>query len=565
MSYYGVSDDEIREARRTGSIHQTSGCKWKGTIGGVTGVFDQEGHCIVDEHYDVNGEGMRYTDMGWWPGHFSSYEYEPYESPYDESSEHDYKDGLGLLGILMVPFALLTCAPTMINIIRKAMKEVKEQQRTKETNEYKKSNEVNNIKKEVNIEPWYKKRIDNRIRLHSFKGYNFNDICIYKDGLRNGLGIMYFRTGAFREGFYEDGMIVGQSIRYYPDGSRLIGIDKKGWAIDGRFLRIYSNYRTHIEIYKNGELVDVELPKEDEVLEHSTFYNGDIYESRAIIRMFTNKKDKAFTSKIYPDGGKFISQNIDGVQSGYALINKKIIPIYSVLINNLTLVQTLQIDELDVGQRDAPWYQNKIDQRIRLHRHNGVDFYDVCIYKYGIRNGLGIAYFKNNVTRYGFYKDGLTLGQSIRLYPDGSRLIGIDQKGWSIEGRFLRIFEDNDIIKCYVEIYVDGKLERYEKPDEKEMIKISYCNSGTVYSSEKFNYSELRYNDGGITRCFLNDKGTKLAFREFPNGGFGLCQFIDGKMKGYCIFGNAKEKSYLAKLFDADEILKIIKIEEYDL
>lgn len=112
-------------------------------------------------------------------------------------------------------------------------------------------------------------------------------------------------------------------------------------------------------IYKTGELIDVELPKEDEVLEHSTFENGDIYESKAfhylesyrkdgsIIRMFTNKKDKAFISKIYPDGGKVVSQYIDGIQSGYALINKKVIPIYTVLMDNLTLIKTLQIEEFD--------------------------------------------------------------------------------------------------------------------------------------------------------------------------------------------------------------------------
>ena len=105
MSYYGVSDDEIREAKRTGSIHKISGCKWEGTIGGVTGVFDQNGNCCADEYYDVNGERMRYGNMGWWPDHFSSYEYELYEGSSNSSYNSDSAGGLGLIGLLMVPFA----------------------------------------------------------------------------------------------------------------------------------------------------------------------------------------------------------------------------------------------------------------------------------------------------------------------------------------------------------------------------------------------------------------------------------------------------------------------------
>ena len=420
--------------------------------------------------------------------------------------------------------------------------------------------------------PFYKKRIDSKIRIHKFEGEDFYDYCIYKDGLRNGIGITVVNNGITREGFFEDGVPCGQSVRYRSDGSKLVGVDSKGWPINGRFLRIYKDFKTHIETYKDGELVDVDTPEKDALI---TFYeqnNGTLYTSKkfeyselhgkdgSITISFTNKEGLRFISKSYPDGTKVISQMVDGVQKGYCIRQEKDGEVQARLMDNLLILQTLGLDELDNGQKDLPWYQIKIDKYIKFHKYEGIDFYDISIYKDGFRNGVGIIYFKGDIKRTGFFKDGMTLGQSIREYPDGSKLIGVDEKGWSIEGRFLRIFKD---YRNHVEIYKDGKLINTLTPNEQERLMIRNDSDGTLYYSKGFNYEEKHFQNNKVIKTFTNKEGLRLAVIE-QNGSTYTLQFKDDSPKGFAIFEKGNE-SPVAKLFDGpNNVIKEIKLEEID-
>lgn len=590
MSYF--TEEDRRDSRLT---RDKDTGDYYGTIAGVTGHFDSDANLIDDEEYDI---GWGQTATGWQLEREQYYqeclknacEYNPHvpsSSRYEDPTKPYKIDDTSLLaGILFAPFLAVAGGITAFKLIRKTIKEAKAKEAKQQEqiilpqkqvtmnssasrNEY--QNEVAKQKKtEI---PWYLSLIDFDIRFHKFTGSNFSDYCIYKRGLRNGLGIMRFDDGVNRVGFYDDGYPCGQAIRFGADGSRLIGTDKKGWAIDGRFLRIYEKDNetyTLIEIYRNGQLEDVEMPKDNESMVRIHIDNGVVLKSEAfnyqevylndgsIMYMPLKNTGLKLAIKKYPNNDRVICRWNNGVQYGYCIIEKNGKPPIARYMDNLIILKTIKLEEKDDGKVDTPWYLKRIDENIIFHKHLGIDFFDYCIYEKGLRNGVGVMYIKGDIKRTGFYEDGMLVGQSIREYPDGTKLVGIDPKGWSMTGKYLRIFKN---YCTQVEYFKNGKFVKSETPNEKEKMHFVKKENGTYYYSEAFDYGEFVFLDGTITKSFLNKKGKKLIIKSFPDGRINNCQYIDNVFTGYSIV-ETNDNPPTCKLINESVIQKTISLEE---
>ncbi len=575
MSFF--TEEEISDARS--HTYTDSEGRRCGIINGIKGRFDSEYNLIEGEEYETS-----------WSFHASKREIESEASRrqaeevedelrhwYDKYHEPGPDDSNLLVDILVLPFALLLGGIDSIRLISKTIKKEKaklqkEALKEKKIEDIKLINATPNKKIET---PWFLKRIDDDIRFHEYQGSDFYDYCVYQHGLRNGLGIMNFDSGVTRIGFYQNGLVSGESIRFGTDGSRLIGIDQKGWTINGRFLRIYEkDHQTYslIEIYKDGKLIDTESPKENESLVKYRLDNGVAYRSEgfayqesylddgSILYYFLNKVGLRLSIKVYPNGDKAISRWNNGVQYGYCIVEPKNESPFVRYMDNLIALKTIKLEEKDDGKVDTPWYLKRINYDVKFHKHQGIDFYDYSIYQKGLRDGLGVIYFKGDIKRTGFFKDGFLCGQSIREYPDGSKLVGVDQKEWSMNGRYLRILKD---YRTRIETYQNGKLVKTEDPNEKEKMYFSKRERGTTYYSETFNYGEFVYLDGTATKMFLNEKGLRLVVRNFADGRVVSAQFIDGVQKGYCII-ESKDNPPICRLMDDSNILKTLQLEEID-
>jgi len=579
MSFF--TEEEISDARS--HTYMDSEGRRCGIINGIKGRFDIDYNLIEGEEYETP-----------WSFHASKREIECEASKrqaeevenelrhwYDKYHEPSTDDSNLLVEILALPFALLLGGVDSIRLISKTIKKEKarlqeEALKEKKIEDIKNTNVAPNKKKIVDKTPWFLKRIDDDIRFHEYQGSDFYDCCVYQHGLRNGLGIMHFDSGVTRIGFYQNGLVSGESIRFGIDGSRLIGIDQKGWAINGRFLRIYEeDHKTYgqIEIYKDGKLIDAESPKVNESLVKYQIDNGVAYRSEgfnyqesylndgSILYMFLNEVGLRLTMKAFPNGDKVISRWNDNVQYGYCIIHPKDKSPFVRYMDHLIALKTIKLEEKDDGRVDTPWYLKRINYDVRFHKHQGIDFFDYSIYQKGLRDGLGVIYFKGGIKRTGFFKNGFLCGQSIREYLNGSRLIGIDQKGWILTGRYLRIDKD---FTTFIEFYENGKLIKRENPNEKERMHYVKKEKGTYYYSEAFNYGEFVYLDGTSTKAFLNNKGLKLAIRNFADGRIVSSQFMDNVQKGYSII-EIKDDSPVCRLMDDSNILKTLHLEEKDI
>ena len=116
-------------------------------------------------------------------------------------------------------------------------------------------NLIDKIKKEYNIlNSQYDEAINNKTLFLSKDFSNGKYEGEFKNGKREGKGIMYYNSGNRYEGEFKNGKFEGRGIYYYRDGDRYEGEYKNGKK-DGKGIYYYNNGDREMGDYANGEEV----------------------------------------------------------------------------------------------------------------------------------------------------------------------------------------------------------------------------------------------------------------------------------------------------------------------
>ena len=311
----------------------------------------------------------------------------------------------------------------------------------------------------------------------------------FKNDQKEGHGIYYYLDGERYEGEFKNGLADGRGTYYYTDGEKYVG-DYKEDKRNGHGIYFYSNGEKYIGEFKDGKKdgKGILYDENGNIKKELYFENGERIkkpsdlniESEIKIKQdyskavsLTEEKNKPKLTgkgiKIYPDGGRYEGDFVNGLKQGKGIYYYK---------DGDKYVGEFYNDEKDgkgiYYYKEGDKYEGEFSNNVRNGK--GIYYYDngdkfIGKFVNGVAEGRGKFYYNNGDRYFGGYKNDKKHGHGIYYYKDGSRFDGEFKNGLKngngiivkSNGEYFEVkYENNNLVEKgdIFEDY-DNKIKKY--------------------------------------------------------------------------------------------------------
>ena len=273
--------------------------------------------------------------------------------------------------------------------------------------------------------------------------WKWGDVSIYegyyKDGQRNGLGMVTFRSGDIYVGNFVDDYRDGEGVMFWKHGDYYYGqyvhgkhegkgsyYYSTGDKYEGEFLQDIS-VGHGVYYYANGNKFVGENFRRDHGYGTFVYITSGIY-----IGEVSDRKRNGVGTMIYSDGRKYVGEWVFDVKEGFGTM-------------------TYNDGRIESGK----WKQNKFIKKKKDVQFNDTISSTFCSFSYngsqyegwalnGKPHGQGSLTFGDGAKYTGEWDNGIIEGQGIYVYADGSKYIG-EWKNGKKNGYGTMIYSNGDI------------------------------------------------------------------------------------------------------------------------